>query len=154
MRTSWFSASLPVLLLLTAACDSSTSPHGCNMPTVTESITQIGEPATGIVKRVTVGQPGNTPEGYNPYGQVDIYVEFPQASEPTHIVLDMAIGSKAPILRKRNDGAVQPTSACSIHPSDLVQVWGSPIGSEIVQNPGPGSSVTYVANQVVILSGL
>jgi hypothetical protein len=97
MRSTSFSAALPLVGLLLTACSSSTGQNSCNLPVSTATITTSAHSAIGVVARIKVGAPGNTPGGYDPYGQVDAYVTVPVNGSTATATVDIGIGTSTSV---------------------------------------------------------
>ena len=159
MRSTSFSAALPLVVLMLAACSSSTGQNSCNLPVSTASMITSAQSAIGIVERIKVGAPGNTPGGYDPYGQVDAYVTVPVSGSTAHAMVDIAIGTGTSVQLVQNGHAPEPISACEMHVSDHVMVW-APLDGLVpggwVDPEGDTvslSDVTFGAQQLIIVRG-
>jgi hypothetical protein len=144
-----FYAALPLAVLMLTACDSPTAQNGCNLPTQTASATTTEPPVNGVVRQIKVGAPGQTPNGYNPFTQVDVFVAIP-VSDGTATV-DIALGAGSPVLVQRGTGSPEATSACDIRVGDRVTVW-APL--ETVNDTIPLGDDSFEAEKIVIDRGL
>lgn len=144
-----FYAALPVAVMMLTACDSPTAQSGCNLPTQTASATTTEPPVNGVVRQIKVGGAGQTPFGYDPFTQVDVFVGIP-VSDGTAIV-DIVLGQGSPVLVQRGSSSPEATSACDIRVGDRVTVW-APLGQ--VLDPGPLGDVAFVAEKLVINRGI
>jgi hypothetical protein len=159
LRSTSFPVALPLLAVILTACDSSTGQNNCNLPVSTASIITSGSSAIGIVQRIKVGAPGNTPEGYDPYGQVDAYVTLPASGNTAHAMVDIAIGSGTSIQLVQNGHAPEPVSACIMRAGDKVIVWpaleGLIPGGWVDANGDTSSlsDVTFGVQQLTIVRG-
>jgi hypothetical protein len=142
-RASFYAASLLAVAALTA-CDSSTGQNSCNLPTETASVTPFSPSADGVVQRIKVGGVGNSPEGYDPWTQVDVFVSIPVSSAAGHVTVDLVFGKGTPVLVQRGDRAPEPTSACGIHVGDRVTVW-APLQSVFDDPQASTASLAYDA---------
>jgi hypothetical protein len=159
MLSTSFSAALPLLALMLTACNSSTGQNSCNLPVSTASIATSQQSAIGIVERIKVGAPGNTPGGYDPYGQVDAYVSVPLSGGTARATVDIAISTGTSVQLVQNGHAPEPISACEMHVNDNVMVW-APLDGLVpggwVDSQGDTmslSDVTFGAQQLIIVRG-
>ena len=154
---SLFAAPLAALTL--AACSSSTGQNSCNLPVSTADIITSPQSAIGMVERIKVGAPGNTPGGYDPYGQVDAYVSVPVSGSTVPDVVDIAIGTGTSVQLVRNGHAPEPISACELRVSDQVMVWAALDGlvpGGWVDSEGDTlslSDATFGAQQLIVVRG-
>jgi hypothetical protein len=150
---------LPLLALILTACSSSTGQDNCNLPVSTASILSSGQAAIGIVQRIKVGSPGYTPEGYDPYGQIDAFVTVPVNGSSAQATVDIAIGTETSVQLVQNGHAPEPISACAMRVGDKVMVWAPLAGiftGGWVDSQGDTSSlseVTFGAQQLIIVRG-
>jgi len=157
MRSSSRLAALPLVASLLTACSSSTGQNSCNLPVSTASITSSAQSAIGVVTRIKVGAPGNTPGGYNPYGQVDAYVTVPVNGSTATV--DIAISTATSVQLVQNGHAPVPISACEMRVHDNVMVWApldGVIPGGLVTSQGVTLSlddVTFGAQQLIIVRG-
>jgi hypothetical protein len=154
---SLFAAPLAALTL--AACSSSTGQNSCNLPVSTADIITSPQSAIGMVERIKVGAPGNTPGGYDPYGQVDAYVSVPVSGSTVPDVVDIAIGTGTSVQLVWNGHAPEPISACELRVSDQVMVWAALDGlvpGGWVDSEGDTlslSDATFGAQQLIVVRG-
>ena len=150
---------MTLFALMLTACSSSTGENSCNLPVSTASIVTSGQAAIGIVQRIKVGAPGTTPEGYDPYGQVDAYVTVPVSGSSALATVDIAIGTGTSVQLVQNGHAPEPISACEMRVGDKVMVWAPLDGlfaGGWVDSQGDTSSlseVTFGAQQLMIVRG-
>jgi hypothetical protein len=152
MRRSSLYSALPVAVLTLAACDNSTGQNGCNLPAETASVTTTTPSVDGVVQRIKVGGVGNTPGGYDPWTQVDVFVSIPVHTPAGHATADIVLGKGIPVLIQRANGAPTPESACSIRVGDRVTVW-APLQSFFDQPNTSGASLVdaaFEAQKIVI----
>jgi hypothetical protein len=159
MRSTSLSAALPLVALFLTACSSSTGQNSCNLPVSTASITTSAQSAIGVVERIKVGAPGNTPGGYDPYGQVDAYVTVPVSGSTANATVDIAIGTSTSVQLVQNGHAPVPISPCEMRVHDNVMVW-APLDGLVpggwVDSQGDTlslSDVTFGATQLIIVRG-
>jgi hypothetical protein len=159
MRSTSTSVAPLLVVLMLAACNSSTGQNGCNLPVSTASITTSAQSAIGVVQRIKVGSPGNTPGGYDPYGQVDAYVTVPVSGSAVHDMVDIAIGTMTSVQVVQNGHAPVPISACEMRVNDKVMVWAALDGlipGGVLDAQGDTLSlndVTFGAQQIIIVRG-
>ena len=138
MRNALSCAASLLAVAALAACDSSTGQNGCNLPAETASVTTHTPSVDGVVQRIKVGGVGNTPGGYDPWTQVDVFVSIPVNSPAGHATVNIVLGKGIPVLVQRNGASPEPTSACDIHVGDEVSVW-APLQS-VLDDPNASTS--------------
>ncbi|MDQ2766315.1 MAG: hypothetical protein M3Y30_04085 [Gemmatimonadota bacterium] len=152
MRLTSLYTALPVAVAMLTACDSSTGQHACNLPTETAYITTFTPSVDGVVKNIKVGGVGNTPGGYDPWTQVDVFVSIPVNSPAGHATVDIVLGKGIPVLVQGFNDSPVPTSACSVRVGDKVTVW-APLQS-VFDDPNASTDsfvdAAFVAQKMVI----
>jgi hypothetical protein len=159
MQSLPFRTALLFIVVLATACESSTGLSGCNLPPEMASVTTSVPSVTGIVERIKVGGIGNTPEGYNPWAQVDALVSIPVNDGSAHVSVDIVLGKGIPVLLQQNSSPPKPTSACRLRVGDRVTVWAPLQGVSAGGFVGPSgdtiplSDVSFLAQKLIIELG-
>jgi hypothetical protein len=159
MQSHPFRAALPLIMVLATACESSTGLSGCNLPPETVSVTTTAPSVTGVVERLKVGGIGTTPEGYNPWAQVDAFVWIPVNDGSARVTVDIILGKGIPVLLQQSGALPRPTSACRIRVGDRVTLWAPLQGVTAAGLVGPlGDTVSlndaaFLAQKLIIEVG-
>jgi hypothetical protein len=108
------------------------------------------------VQRVKVGGVGYSPEGYDPWTQVDAFVSIPADDGNAHVTVDIVLGKGIPVLLQQNGEVPKPISACHLRVGDKVTVWAPLQGVFAGGLVGPLGDTTslqdasFVAEKLVI----
>ena len=150
---------LSLLIVLSTACRSSTGLDGCNLPAETASVTPFSPPVAGVVHSIRIGGIGQTPEGYDPWAQVNALVTIPLNNGSTHVTVDIVMGKGIPVLLQQKGGTLTPTSACHLRTGDRVTVWAPLQGVTDGGFVGPLGDTTrledasFLAEKLIIETG-
>ena len=103
-----------------------------------------------------VGSAGaNTPGGYDPWTQVNVYVSIPVHRPVDHATANIVLGKGIPVLVQEAGGTPHPTSACNIRVGDKVTVW-APLQSFYDQpndSALPSEDDSFEAQELIINRG-
>jgi hypothetical protein len=146
MKVKLLAPLFPVALVLATACSDSTSSARCNLTVQTAAVDSSMGPIDGVVTEVKVSGPGNTPEGYDPFTQLDVFISIRSDAGLAATTYDIIVANSFPVLESRGGGTPVPTSACDIRAGDRVTFWAPSDFFSV----DPSSAIEINGSQLII----